>query len=121
VYKKKLLAVQAWERQESLPLDEEIIKLVNHLLGSKHCYKCMTSANVAEAALKAVFNSNSITSYSKKWIQNNIFTPKQVLKQMDLHGGTLIGLCFVVQMKFPIPDFPGLSSEFRIFEISPEI
>ncbi len=30
-----------------------------------------------------------VISQSKKWLRNNIFTPHEMLKQMDLRGGTL--------------------------------
>jgi len=96
-YYKRKHDANAGEAKESLPLDEAIIKSVNSLLLSKHRYKSMTPANVAEAVTKAIFNYNfangiafdSIISYAKKWIQRNLFTPEQILKQMDLHGGTL--------------------------------
>jgi hypothetical protein len=73
-YYKRKHDANAGEAKESLPLDEAIIKSVNSLLLSKHCYNSMTPVNVAEAVTKAIFNNNfangiafdSIISYAKK-------------------------------------------------------
>jgi len=96
-YKKKLLEVQSEERQVSLPLEEAVIQSVNALLSSKQRYKVMSVANISESMAKAIFNNNfangmalnSIICHAKKWLRKNVFTPEQILKQMDLHGGTL--------------------------------
>ena len=57
----------------------------------------MKNNNIAHAIAQAVFNNNfafgigfeAIMSEAKKWLKNNVFTTEQILKQMDLSGGTL--------------------------------
>jgi hypothetical protein len=96
-YKKKLLEVELQERHVSLPLEEAVIQSVNAMLSSKQRYKVMSVANILESIVKAIFNHNfangmalnSIICHTKKCLRKNVFTPEQILKQMDLHGGTL--------------------------------
>jgi len=32
---------------------------------------------------------DEIIKVSKRWLHNNVFTPVEILRQMDIHGGTL--------------------------------
>jgi len=95
-YKKKVSKLEE-KKKESLSLDEAVIRTVNELLDSKQRYKVMTVQNRAAAIAKAIFHTNfahgialdAIVSEAKKWLRKNVFTPEQILKQMDLNGGTL--------------------------------
>jgi hypothetical protein len=120
-YYKRNHDANAGEAIESLPLDEAIIKSVNSLLSSKHHYKHMTSANVAEAVTKAIFNNNfangvafdSIISSAKQWIWKNIFTLELILKQMDLHGGTLNYEGITILNKIEAAYYTGDKQQYR--------
>jgi hypothetical protein len=95
-YKKKQTDLEA-QMSDSQPLEQAIINAVNGLLSIKQWYKVMKNNNIAHAIAQAVFNNNcafgigfeAIMSEAKKWLKNNVFTTEQILKQMDLSGGTL--------------------------------
>mmetsp|Transcript_17010 Transcript_17010/g.24234 ORF Transcript_17010/g.24234 Transcript_17010/m.24234 type:complete len:220 (-) Transcript_17010:1540-2199(-) len=80
-----------------MPLEDAVVEVVNRLLTSRQRYKVMTDESKGDAIAKALFDERfangialtSIISQSKKWLRANIFTPAEILKQMDLHGGTL--------------------------------
>jgi len=116
-----LLTSLEYYKRKSLPLDEAIIKSFNSLLSSKHHYKHMTSANVAEAVTKAIFNNNfangvafdSIISSAKQWIWKNIFTLELILKQMDLHGGTLNYEGITILNKIEAAYYTGDKQQYR--------
>jgi len=96
-YYKKKMAQTERKKKESMPLEDAVIDSINTLLESKQRYKVMLEENRAAAIARAVFNPNfahgvaleAIISEAKKWLRKNVFTPEQILKQMDLSGGTL--------------------------------
>jgi len=81
----------------SLPVDEAVVKVVNDLIDSCGHYKLMKRSNVAAAVAKGVFNPSfgngiilpEIIKLSKAWFRKNVFTAFEMLKQMDIRGGTL--------------------------------
>jgi hypothetical protein len=81
----------------SLPLDEAAVKAVKALIHSRGRYKLMKRSNVAAAVAKGVFNPSfgngiilpEIIKLCKAWLQKNVFTASEILKQMDIHGGML--------------------------------
>ena len=81
----------------SMPLEDAVMEVVNRLLTSKQRYKVMTDESKGEAIAKVLFDETFVNgialpiiiSQSKKWLRANIFTPSEILKQMDLHGGSL--------------------------------
>jgi len=85
------------ESKESLPLNEEIVKTINRLVSSKQRYKLLSKPNLAANIAKAVFDPalcngiaiEEVIAESKKWLRKNVFKPSEILKQMDLRGGTL--------------------------------
>ncbi len=93
-YKKRVAML---ESKESLPLHLEIVKTINSLVSSKQRYKLLSKQNLAANIAKAVFDPalcdgvalEEVIAESKKWLRNNVFKPSEILKQMDLRGGTL--------------------------------
>jgi hypothetical protein len=93
-YKKRVAML---ESKESLPLNEEIVKTINRLVSSKQRYKLLSKPNLAANIAKAVFDPalcngvaiEEVIAESKKWLRKNVFKPSEILKQMDLRGGTL--------------------------------
>ena len=96
-YKKKASERIAKMQSPSLPLDEAVVKAVNDVIESRGRYKLMKRSNVASAVAKAIFHPSfvdgivlpEVIKLSKNWLQKNVFTPSTILKQMDIHGGTL--------------------------------
>ncbi len=92
-YKKKL----AEQRAESLPLNLGVVKAINDLVKSQPRYKLLKPSNVASLIAKAIFDPNlcygivleEVINKAKSWLRKNVFKPSEVLKQMDLRGGTL--------------------------------
>jgi hypothetical protein len=96
-YKKKVAETKAKMQSPSLPLDEAVVNVVNDLIDSRGRYKLMKRKNVAAAVAKGVFNPSfgngiilpEIIKLSKAWLRKNVFTASEILKQMDIRGGTL--------------------------------
>ena len=96
-YKKQAAERKAEVQSLSLPLDEAVVKVLNDLLVSRGRYKLMKRSNVAAAVAKGVFHPSfgngivlpEIIKLSKNWLRKNVFTPSEILKQMDIRGGTL--------------------------------
>jgi len=96
-YKKKSTDVQTELKSTSLPLDEAVVKVVNDLLLSRGRYKLMKKCNVPSAEAKGIFHPSfldgtvlpEVIKLSKNWLRKHVFTPSAILKQMDIHGGTL--------------------------------
>jgi len=96
-YKKKSTDVQTELKSTSLPLDEAVVKVVNDLLLSRGRHKLMKKCNVPSAEAKGIFHPSfldgtvlpEVIKLSKNWLRKHVFTPSAILKQMDIHGGTL--------------------------------
>lgn len=71
--------------------------MVDDLLISHQRYKLMSNKNVASSIAKAVFDPrfakglafDEVMKEAKRWLRKNIFTPVEILRQMDIRGGTL--------------------------------
>jgi len=96
-YKKKSDVDHEKRRRESLPLDQAVIKVVGDLVQSQQRYKIMKHSNIASAIAKGNFNPEfldgiafyEIIHLAKAWLRKHVFSPAEILKQMDLRGGTL--------------------------------
>jgi hypothetical protein len=70
---------------------------INHLVSSQQRYKLLSKRNLATNKANAVFDPNlcngvaleEVIAESEKWLRQNVFKPSEILKQMDLRGGTL--------------------------------
>lgn len=95
-YRKKFSNVEMIGDQAQT-LDDAIIASVDALLKSRQRFKLLSEKRKAEAIAKAVLSNefaggiayDKIIGEVKKWLRKNVFTPEEILKQMDLHGGTL--------------------------------
>ncbi len=84
-------------KKESMPLDLAVVKAVDDLLSSQQRYKVMKAQNIGLAVAKGVFHPNfaggvalhAQIKEAKSWLRKNVFSPIEILKQMDLRGGTL--------------------------------
>jgi hypothetical protein len=93
-YRKK---AEHQHKLQSVPLNEAIVNAVNQLVSSQQCYKLLSKQNLATIIAKAVFDPNlchgvtleEVVAESKKWIQQNVFKPSEILKKMGLRGGTV--------------------------------
>jgi hypothetical protein len=93
-YRKK---AQHQPKVQSVPLNAAIVNAINHLVSSQQRYKLLSKRNLATNIAKAVFDPNlcngvaleEVIAESKKWLRQNVFKPSEILKQMDLRGGTL--------------------------------
>jgi hypothetical protein len=96
-YKKKSQTDKELKKLESIPLEEAIIQAVNLVLESNQRYKIMSNKTKASSIARAVFNDsfahglakNEIIREAKVWLRKNVFTSVEILRQMDLRGGTL--------------------------------
>ena len=96
-YKRKAKEDKDDRKAQSIPLDEAVIETVNKLLSSRQRYKLLSDKNKASLIAKAVFNPEfchgvaleEIMKEAKQWLRQKVFTPVEILGQMDLHGGTL--------------------------------
>jgi hypothetical protein len=85
------------EKAESVPLNLGIVMEVNKLVSSHQRYKLLSNKNKASLVAKAVMDPNlcdgiafeEIINQCKTWLRRNVFKPEEILKQMDLRGGTL--------------------------------
>ena len=85
------------QRATSLPLDKAVVRVVNDLLTSRQRYKLMSESNKATSIAKAIFATDfangiafeEIIKEAKRWLCKNVFTPVEILRQMDIRGGTL--------------------------------
>jgi hypothetical protein len=81
----------------SVPLNEAIITVINDLVSSCQRYTLLFTSNLGSLVAEAVFHPyfvdgvalEYIVKRAKKWLRSNVFTPQEILKQMDIHGGTL--------------------------------
>jgi butyrate kinase len=80
-----------------MPLDLAVVKAVDDLLSSQQRYKVMKAQNIGLSVAKGVFHPNfaggvalhALIKEAKSWLRKNVFSPIEILKQMDLRGGTL--------------------------------
>ena len=105
----------------SVPLTDAIVAAVNNLMNSKQRYKLLSPKNKAAAVARAVFHPNfahgiafeDIISHSKKWLRDNVFKPSEILKQMDLRGGTLNYEGITVLNDVEASAYTGTGKRFR--------
>jgi hypothetical protein len=89
--------VDLLDNNEAVTLNVAIVKAINYLLSSKRRYKLLSKSNLATNIARAVFDPTlcngvaleEVISELKKWLRNNVFKPAEILKQMDICGGTL--------------------------------
>ncbi len=79
-------------KRESLLLDQAVMKVVSDLVLSQQRYKLMKHSNIASAAAKGIFNPQfldgiafyEIIHLAKTRLRKHVFSPAEILKQMDL-------------------------------------
>jgi hypothetical protein len=96
-YKKKSKNEVAWKKAASLPLEKAVVNSVKELLESQPRFKMMSNKNIAVGIVKGIFDPefaggivfDELMKQCKCWLRKNVFTPVEILRQMDIRGGTL--------------------------------
>ncbi len=84
-----------------VPLNEAIITAINDLVSSRQWYTLLSKSNLGSLVAEEVFHPDFVDGVAldyiikraKKWFRSNVFTPQEILKQMDIHGRTLNYQC----------------------------
>jgi hypothetical protein len=93
----KKLNLESAVIDESVTLEKAIIKVIGRHIQFHQRYKLMKRNYIAEAVAKTVLSpdflneiaTKAIIRRSKIWLRNNVYTLAEILKQMDIRGGTL--------------------------------